>query len=61
MTMKSEGPARVPANVAKALAPAVAAFSVAAPAFAEGTGEVRLTPSYISFTVLDRSLCFRYL
>mmetsp|Transcript_46420 Transcript_46420/g.92861 ORF Transcript_46420/g.92861 Transcript_46420/m.92861 type:complete len:119 (+) Transcript_46420:39-395(+) len=40
MTMKSEGPvARVNANVAKALAPAVAAFSVAAPAFAEGTGE----------------------
>ncbi len=43
MTMKSEGPvAAVNAKIAKALAPVVAAFSVAAPAFAEGTGEVRL-------------------
>lgn len=42
MTMKSDSPmAAMNANVAKALAPAVAAFSVAAPAFAEGTGEVR--------------------
>eukprot|EP00961_Rhodomonas_salina_P258569 3494302-Rhodomonas_salina.2 len=38
--MKSDSPmAAMNANVAKALAPAVAAFSVAAPAFAEGTGE----------------------
>jgi hypothetical protein len=42
MTMKSEGPmASVPAKIAKAIAPAVAALNVAVPAvFAEGTGEV---------------------
>ena len=39
--MKAEGPlARLPAGVAKALAPAIAFASIAAPAFAEGTGEV---------------------
>ncbi len=44
MTMKAEGPlASVPAKIAKAIAPAVAALNVAVPAvFAEGTGEVRM-------------------
>ena len=37
--MKADG-FQVPAGVKKALAPAVAALSIAAPAFAEGTGEV---------------------
>jgi hypothetical protein len=41
VSMKADG-FQVPAGVKKALAPAVAALSVAAPAFAEGTGEVRL-------------------
>jgi hypothetical protein len=41
--MKAEGPlSRLPAGVSKALAPAIAFASIAAPAFAEGTGEVRL-------------------
>ena len=41
VSMKAEGPlARLPAGVAKALAPAIAFASIAAPAFAEGTGEV---------------------
>ena len=38
--MKADG-FQVPAGVKKALAPAAAALSIAAPAFAEGTGEVR--------------------
>lgn len=40
VSMKADG-FQVPAGVKKALAPAVAALSIAAPAFAEGTGEVR--------------------
>ena len=36
--MKADG-FQVPAGVKKALAPAIAAASIAAPAFAEGTGE----------------------
>ena len=39
VSMKADG-FQVPAGVKKALAPAVAALSIAAPAFAEGTGEV---------------------
>jgi hypothetical protein len=39
VAMKADG-FQVPAGVKKALAPAVAALSIAAPAFAEGTGEV---------------------
>jgi len=31
---------QLPAGIKKALAPAIAAISIAAPAFAEGTGEV---------------------
>jgi hypothetical protein len=38
--MKADG-FQLPAGVKKALAPAAAALSIAAPAFAEGTGEVR--------------------
>lgn len=41
VSMKADG-FQVPAGVKKAMAPAIAALSVAAPAFAEGTGEVRL-------------------
>ena len=37
--MKADG-FQLPAGVKKALAPAAAALSIAAPAFAEGTGEV---------------------
>ena len=40
VSMKADG-FQLPAGVKKALAPAVAALSIAAPAFAEGTGEVR--------------------
>eukprot|EP00291_Cryptomonas_curvata_P023799 CAMPEP_0172156478 /NCGR_PEP_ID=MMETSP1050-20130122/3232_1 /TAXON_ID=233186 /ORGANISM="Cryptomonas curvata, Strain CCAP979/52" /LENGTH=117 /DNA_ID=CAMNT_0012825549 /DNA_START=40 /DNA_END=393 /DNA_ORIENTATION=+ len=40
VSMKAETPlSRLPAGVAKALAPAIAFASIAAPAFAEGTGE----------------------
>merc|ERR1712216_945637 len=38
VSMKADG-FQVPAGVKKAMAPAVAALSIAAPAFAEGTGE----------------------
>jgi hypothetical protein len=38
--MKADG-FQLPAGIKKALAPATAALSIAAPAFAEGTGEVR--------------------
>ena len=38
VSMKADG-FQVPAGVKKALAPAIAAASIAAPAFAEGTGE----------------------
>ena len=43
VSMKADG-FQVPAGVKKALAPAVAALSIAAPAFAEGTGEVIYFP-----------------
>ena len=43
MTMKADAPKF--AGISKALAPAIAAVSVAAPAFAEGTGEVLVRPT----------------
>ncbi len=50
VSMKAEAPlSRLPAGVAKALAPAIAFASIAAPAFAEGTGEVIIILVFYSY------------